>query len=85
MAFVDQARIEVQAGGGGKGCESHYSDKYTRFPICNGGDGGDGASIILRPTVTCTHYWITVSSNIMWESAVDTPAVIIRRVSAVLI
>ncbi len=46
MAFVDQARIEVQAGNGGKGCESHYSDKYTRYPICNGGDGGRGANIV---------------------------------------
>ena len=48
MAFVDQARIEVQAGNGGKGCESHYSDKYTRYPICNGGDGGRGANIIFE-------------------------------------
>ena len=48
MAFVDQARIEVQAGNGGKGCESHYSDKYTRYPICNGGDGGRGANIVFE-------------------------------------
>ena len=47
MAFVDQARIQVQAGNGGKGCESHYSDKYTRYPIPNGGDGGDGGNVIL--------------------------------------
>lgn len=46
MAFVDQARIEVEAGGGGKGCESHYSDKYTRFPIPNGGDGGWGGDVV---------------------------------------
>lgn len=47
MAFVDQARIQVQAGNGGKGCESHYSDKYTRYPIPNGGDGGNGGNIII--------------------------------------
>ena len=46
MAFVDQARIQVQAGNGGKGCESHYSDKYTRYPIPNGGDGGRGANVV---------------------------------------
>jgi len=46
MAFVDQARIEVQAGGGGKGCESHYRDKYMRYPRPDGGDGGRGADII---------------------------------------
>lgn len=47
MAFVDQARIHIQAGSGGKGCESHYSDKYTRYPIPNGGDGGNGGDVIL--------------------------------------
>ncbi len=47
MAFVDQARILIQAGNGGKGCESHYQDKYTRYPIPNGGDGGDGGDVIL--------------------------------------
>ncbi|MEI7998090.1 MAG: GTPase ObgE [Candidatus Omnitrophota bacterium] len=47
MAFVDQARIQVQAGNGGKGCESHYQDKYTRHPIPNGGDGGRGGDVIL--------------------------------------
>ena len=47
MAFVDQARIQIQAGGGGKGCESHYQDKYTRYPLPNGGDGGDGGDVIL--------------------------------------
>ncbi|MBF0489192.1 MAG: GTPase ObgE [Candidatus Omnitrophica bacterium] len=46
MAFVDQARIHIQAGIGGKGCESHYSDKYTRYPLPNGGDGGNGGDVI---------------------------------------
>src|SRR5882672_6650010 len=46
MAFVDKARIQIQAGNGGKGCESHYSDKYTRYPLPNGGDGGNGGDII---------------------------------------
>ena len=46
MAFVDKARIQVQAGNGGKGCESHYSDKYTRYPIPNGGDGGRGGNVV---------------------------------------
>ena len=46
MAFVDQARIQVEAGSGGKGCESHYRDKYMRYPRPDGGDGGDGGDII---------------------------------------
>ncbi len=48
MAFVDLARIHIQAGNGGKGCESHYSDKYTRYPIPNGGDGGHGADVVIK-------------------------------------
>lgn len=48
MAFVDLARIHIQAGNGGKGCESHYQDKYTRYPIPNGGDGGHGADVVIR-------------------------------------
>jgi GTP-binding protein len=46
MAFVDTARIKVKAGGGGKGCESHYRDLWMRYPRADGGDGGDGGSVI---------------------------------------
>lgn len=46
MAFVDKARIQVQAGSGGKGCESHYRDKFMRNPRPDGGDGGDGGDIV---------------------------------------
>jgi GTPase len=45
MAFVDSARIQVKAGGGGKGCESHYRDLWMRYPKADGGDGGDGGSV----------------------------------------
>ena len=46
MAFVDQARIFISAGDGGKGCESFYRDKYMRYPRPDGGDGGDGGDVI---------------------------------------
>lgn len=46
MAFVDTARIHVKGGGGGKGCESHYRDLWMRYPRADGGDGGNGGSII---------------------------------------
>ena len=46
MAFVDEARIQVKAGDGGKGCESFYSDKRTRYPRPDGGDGGKGGDIV---------------------------------------
>ncbi len=48
MAFVDKARIFIQAGNGGKGCESFYEDKYTRYPKPDGGDGGCGGDIIFQ-------------------------------------
>ncbi len=46
MIFVDSARIFVKAGDGGKGCESFYSDKFTRYPRPDGGDGGNGGDVV---------------------------------------
>jgi len=46
MAFVDEAQIHVKAGRGGKGCESFYRDKYSRYPKPDGGDGGQGGDVI---------------------------------------
>lgn len=48
MSFVDEARIFVQGGNGGQGCESFYRDKYMRFPRPDGGDGGHGGDIIFK-------------------------------------
>lgn len=48
MIFVDEAKIYVQAGDGGKGCESFYKDNYIRFPRPDGGDGGRGGDIIFQ-------------------------------------
>jgi GTP-binding protein len=45
MAFVDEARIFVKGGNGGKGCESFYQDKLTRYPRPDGGDGGKGGDV----------------------------------------
>ncbi len=47
MAFVDQAVINVKAGGGGKGCESHYRDLWMRYPRPDGGNGGNGGDVII--------------------------------------
>jgi GTPase len=46
MAFVDQAIINVKAGGGGKGCESHYRDLWMRYPRPDGGNGGNGGDVV---------------------------------------
>src|SRR3989338_1620221 len=46
MIFVDEARIFVKAGDGGKGCVSFYSDKLTRYRRPDGGDGAKGGDVI---------------------------------------
>ncbi len=48
MAFVDEARIFVKAGDGGKGCESFYRDKYMRRARPDGGDGGKGGDVVFQ-------------------------------------
>ena len=48
MKFVDEARIKVQAGNGGRGCVSFRREKFVPFGGPDGGDGGDGGSVTLR-------------------------------------
>lgn len=47
MNFVDEARIYVKAGDGGKGCESLYRDLWMRYARPDGGDGGKGGDVII--------------------------------------
>jgi len=46
--FVDTAKIEVKAGHGGDGCSSLYKDRYSRYPVMNGGSGGNGGNVVIR-------------------------------------
>jgi len=46
--FVDRVEIELRAGRGGNGCVSFRREKYVPRGGPDGGDGGDGASIILE-------------------------------------
>ena len=48
MKFVDEARIKVVAGNGGRGCVSFRREKFVPFGGPDGGDGGNGGSVTLR-------------------------------------
>ncbi len=48
MKFVDEARVRVQAGNGGRGSTSFRREKFVPFGGPDGGDGGHGGSVFLR-------------------------------------
>ncbi|MBX5460551.1 MAG: GTPase ObgE [Steroidobacteraceae bacterium] len=48
MKFVDEARIKVHAGNGGRGAVSFRREKFIPFGGPDGGDGGNGGSVYLR-------------------------------------
>jgi GTP-binding protein len=48
MYFIDEAKIYLKAGDGGNGIASFRREKYIELGGPNGGNGGDGGSIILK-------------------------------------
>lgn len=48
--FIDQVKIFVKAGDGGRGCISFRREKYVPRGGPDGGDGGKGGDIIVRST-----------------------------------
>ncbi len=45
--FIDEARIWIKAGDGGKGCLAFRREKYVPRGGPSGGDGGDGGDVVL--------------------------------------
>ena len=48
MKFLDQAKIFVKSGDGGRGCVSFRREKYIEFGGPNGGDGGKAEVLFLK-------------------------------------
>ncbi len=53
-SFVDQVTLHVSGGNGGHGCASIHREKFKPLGGPDGGNGGDGGSVVLRvdPGVT---------------------------------
>lgn len=47
MKFIDEVRIQVKAGAGGRGCVSFRREKYVPRGGPDGGDGGDGGDVVM--------------------------------------
>ncbi len=48
MKFVDEVKINVKSGDGGRGCLSFRREKFIELGGPDGGDGGNGGDILFR-------------------------------------
>jgi GTP-binding protein len=46
VQFLDEARVMVRSGDGGRGCLSFRREKFIEFGGPDGGDGGDGGDVV---------------------------------------
>lgn len=48
MQFIDEAKINIEAGNGGRGASSFRREKFIPRGGPDGGDGGDGGDVVFR-------------------------------------
>jgi len=67
MKFIDEAKIYIKAGNGGRGCVSFRREKYVPRGGPDGGNGGKGGDVILRASES-RHTLLDLKFNQHWKA-----------------
>ena len=63
MKFIDEVKIRVIAGDGGRGCISFRREKFVPRGGPNGGNGGKGGNVIALADRSSRHSWICATKS----------------------